>query len=152
MTVKEAIKELHKIRPVGGIIPQKRAEAIDMAIKALKEVEKHKEVFEWCTDCKEYDQEQHCCHRWSKCISETLTEQNKMFEWNKCIDEIPTNEEIEILRIYTNIGSDEKTYVYNIGRIDDESNEFYDTDDDYICDSDEINYWRYHEPFMEVDE
>ena len=24
--------------------------------------------FEWCTDCKEYDQEKHCCHRWTKVI------------------------------------------------------------------------------------
>ena len=36
MTESEAIKELHEIRPRGGIIPQKRAEAIDMAIKALE--------------------------------------------------------------------------------------------------------------------
>lgn len=32
----EAIKELHNIRPRGGIIPQKRAEALDVAIKVLK--------------------------------------------------------------------------------------------------------------------
>ena len=36
MTEGEAIKELHEIRPRGGIIPQKRAEAIDMAINALE--------------------------------------------------------------------------------------------------------------------
>lgn len=36
MTESEAIKELHKIRPRGGIIPQKRAEALDMAIQALE--------------------------------------------------------------------------------------------------------------------
>ena len=36
MTESEAIKELHEIRPRGGIIPQKRAEAIDMAISALE--------------------------------------------------------------------------------------------------------------------
>ena len=36
MTESEAIKELHEIRPSGGIIPQKRAEAIDMAINALE--------------------------------------------------------------------------------------------------------------------
>lgn len=36
MTESEAIKELHEIRPRGGIIPQKRAEAIDMAINALE--------------------------------------------------------------------------------------------------------------------
>ena len=35
MTESEAIKELRNIRPKGGIIPQKRAEAIDIAIKAL---------------------------------------------------------------------------------------------------------------------
>lgn len=36
MTENEAIKELHKIRPRGGIIPQKRAEALDVAIQALE--------------------------------------------------------------------------------------------------------------------
>ena len=45
MAENEAIKELHKIRPIGGIIPQKRAEAIDMAINALEKQEKIKEVF-----------------------------------------------------------------------------------------------------------
>ena len=32
------------------------------------------ESFEWCTDCKEYDQEAHCCHRWSKMIRKTVEE------------------------------------------------------------------------------
>ena len=36
MTESEAIKELHKIRPRGGIIPQKRADALDVAIQALE--------------------------------------------------------------------------------------------------------------------
>ena len=36
MTESEAIKELHKIRPRGGIIPQKRADALEMAIQALE--------------------------------------------------------------------------------------------------------------------
>lgn len=36
MTESEAIKELHEIRPRGGIIPQKRAEALDVAIHALE--------------------------------------------------------------------------------------------------------------------
>lgn len=49
MTEREAIKELRNIRPIGGIIPQKRAEAIDIAIKALeKEVERKKYH---CEDC-----------------------------------------------------------------------------------------------------
>lgn len=42
MTVQEAIKELHNIRPLGGIIPQKRAEAIDIAIECMEEVEQYR--------------------------------------------------------------------------------------------------------------
>lgn len=30
--------------------------------------------FEWCTDCKEYDQEAHCCHRWTKVIRNTVND------------------------------------------------------------------------------
>ena len=44
MTEQEAIKELHSIRPRGGIIPQKRAEAIDVAIKALEEVQQYRVI------------------------------------------------------------------------------------------------------------
>lgn len=29
---------------------------------------------EWCTDCKEYDHERHCCPRWNRVIRETLRE------------------------------------------------------------------------------
>lgn len=29
--------------------------------------------FKWCTDCKEYDQEKHCCHRYSKVIRDTVS-------------------------------------------------------------------------------
>lgn len=49
-------------------------EAIDMAIEALQEVQKHKETFEWCHDCKEYDTENYCCHRWSKVIRNVVEE------------------------------------------------------------------------------
>ena len=45
MTESEAIKELHGIIPRGGIIPQKRAEAIDVAISALeKQIPKKIEI------------------------------------------------------------------------------------------------------------
>ena len=44
MLESEAIKELHSIRPRGGIIPQKRAEAIDAAIKALEEVQQYRAI------------------------------------------------------------------------------------------------------------
>ncbi len=32
------------------------------------------ESFEWCDTCKEYDQEKHCCHRFSKVINQTVEE------------------------------------------------------------------------------
>lgn len=32
------------------------------------------QAFTWCTDCREYDQEKHCCHRYSKVIRNTVTE------------------------------------------------------------------------------
>lgn len=44
MTENEAIKELHGIRPRGGIIPQKRAEALDVAIQALEEVQRYRAI------------------------------------------------------------------------------------------------------------
>ena len=45
MTESEAIKELHEIRPRGGIIPQKRAEALDVAIQALEKQIPKKPIF-----------------------------------------------------------------------------------------------------------
>lgn len=49
MTKSEAIKELRNIRPKGGIIPQKRAEAIDIAIEVLeKEISRGQYH---CEDC-----------------------------------------------------------------------------------------------------
>lgn len=71
MTNEAAIAELKRL---DNIVNNNYSEAIYLAIKALEEVEKHKETFDWCTDCKEYDQEAHCCHRWTKCIRDTVAE------------------------------------------------------------------------------
>ena len=32
------------------------------------------EEYEWCTECKEYDQEKHCCPRWNRFIRKTVEE------------------------------------------------------------------------------
>ena len=40
------------------------------------------ESFEWCDGCKEYDQEQHCCHRFSKVIRQAFEEMKVVH----CID------------------------------------------------------------------
>ena len=40
------------------------------------------ESFEWCDGCKEYDQEQHCCHRFTKVIRQAFEEMKVVH----CID------------------------------------------------------------------
>ena len=44
------------------------------------------EDFEWCHDCKEYDQEKHCCHRWTKVIRKTVEEMQMMGKIAKVIE------------------------------------------------------------------
>ena len=45
------------------------------AIKALPSAQP--EPDEGCHDCKEYDQDNHCCHRWTKVIRRTVEELNE---------------------------------------------------------------------------
>lgn len=47
--------------------------AIDV-IEAIPSADLECQEFEWCHDCKEYDQEKHCCHRWTKVIRQTIEE------------------------------------------------------------------------------
>ena len=60
MKESEAIKELHEIRPRGSIIQQKRAEALDVAIKALEKqipnklINTRQYVSGCCPNCKKY--------------------------------------------------------------------------------------------------
>lgn len=41
-------------------------------IDELPSAQPEPEEFEWCHDCKEYDKERHCCHRWTKVIRKTV--------------------------------------------------------------------------------
>lgn len=92
MTYEEAITTLRKALACGEAVSadcigrksceecehyysvRKCKESLAMAIDALEKVKKSEETFEWCTDCKEYDQEKHCCHRFTKTIHYTLEE------------------------------------------------------------------------------
>jgi hypothetical protein len=42
------------------------------AIKALPSAQSEQHYDEWCTDCKEYDTDKHCCPRWNRVIRQTL--------------------------------------------------------------------------------
>ena len=51
------------------------------------EFAKVSEEFEWCHDCKEYDQKAHCCPRWTKVIRKTVEELKQERPHGKWIDE-----------------------------------------------------------------
>lgn len=49
-------------------------DAIDIPLEWWNAEYKEPQTFKWCTDCKEYDQEKHCCHRYSKVIRDAVAE------------------------------------------------------------------------------
>jgi hypothetical protein len=71
MTREEKLAILKDIIDGEIINPQVRKDVGEWAIKAL---EQELQTFKWCTDCKEYDQEKHCCHRYSKVVKDTVAE------------------------------------------------------------------------------
>lgn len=85
---------------IEAVCSRRAFEANKLAIKALEEVEKHKETFDWCTGCKEYDSEAHCCHRWSKFINETVNEiksTSNTGEWIPVTERLPELGEIVLI-------------------------------------------------------
>lgn len=46
--------------------------------------------YEWCTDCKEYDKDKHCCHRYTKLIRETVEELTSQYKWHDLLKD-PTD-------------------------------------------------------------
>ena len=60
---------------------------LDNFIRVLDDIPSAKpDMDEWCTDCKEYDQEKHCCHRWTKVIRKTVEEMQMMGKIAKVIE------------------------------------------------------------------
>ena len=97
---KKAIEELerakqnirHNIeRAIGRAICEVLDE-IENGIKQLPSAEE--ESFEWCDGCKEYDQEAHCCHRYSKMIRKAVDEMQivrcKNCKYAEYIDDVQT--------------------------------------------------------------
>ena len=52
---------------------------------------------EWCTDCKEYDQERHCCPRWSRVIRQILKDAQPEQRWIPCSERLPSEGENVLL-------------------------------------------------------
>lgn len=87
LTPKEAITVIRNLQDWlyfssmnGGTKIQR--EALDIAVNAIEKQIQAEESFEWCDGCKEYDQEQHCCHRYSKVIRQAFEEMKVVH----CID------------------------------------------------------------------
>ena len=100
MDNREAIEYLNDVRngihiPAPGIelplLNDKEKEAVDLAIAAL---EQQVEDNEWCLDCKEYDKEQHCCHRFTKVIRQAVEEHQMEWpdgKWIPVTERLPEN-------------------------------------------------------------
>ena len=77
MTESEATKELHKIRPRGGIIPQNRADALDVAIQALeKQIPKKPIMKQYFEDLED---EYLCCPTCGEILTDRIPADNKTF-------------------------------------------------------------------------
>ncbi len=69
--IKCLLSELDNGEDAVSYLTQNDVKWLNENIKAL---EQESQSFEWCDTCKEYDQEKHCCHRWSKVIRDTIEE------------------------------------------------------------------------------
>lgn len=77
MTENEAIKELHGIRPRGGIIPQKRAEALDVAIQALEKQISKKPIMR--QHFENLEEGYLCCPTCGEILTDRIPADNKTF-------------------------------------------------------------------------
>ena len=73
-------------------------------VEDMPSAEPEQEDFEWCTDCKEYDQEKHCCHRWTKVIRKTV-EEMKSNQWIPVTEALPKDMDRLLATIVRSDGS-----------------------------------------------
>lgn len=69
-------------------IPYKREIAENILTKLPSITPQEPQSFEWCETCKEYDQEKHCCHRWTKVIRNTVEEMKQTYIEREVLDKI----------------------------------------------------------------
>lgn len=58
------------------------------------------ELDEWCTDCKEYDQERHCCPRWNRVIRNTVEELKADHRWIPVTERLPEEEQYVLVTVH----------------------------------------------------
>ena len=52
----------------------------ELNVKLMSELNKCKNDIRWCDGCKEYDNEKHCCHRFSHFIKEVANDNKQYYE------------------------------------------------------------------------
>lgn len=93
--IKCLLSELNNGEDAVSYLTQNDVKWLNENIKAL---EQEPQTFEWCTDCKEYDQEKHCCHRWSKVIRNTV-EEMKQQPCEDCISRQAVLDKKELVKL-----------------------------------------------------
>lgn len=94
---KEAVREAKELFKLGECHADEYS--IVGMLNSLPSVQPEYKMDEWCTDCKEYDHERHCCPRFNKVIRETVEEykaehpdhiadDSKMVSLKQVLDEI----------------------------------------------------------------
>lgn len=59
--------------------------------------EREEKTNEWCHDCKEYDQERHCCPRWNRVIRNTVKEIMTEHRWIPVTERLPKHGQIVLI-------------------------------------------------------
>ena len=77
------IQDMHGLARVDVI-----SDAVNRIITMPSVTPQEPQTFKWCTDCKEYDQEKHCCHRWTNVIRDTVEEMKEEYIEREVLDKI----------------------------------------------------------------
>ena len=81
-----AIMKFPTIKEMAEEVAEKALDEFEYKGKTLRQwidaIYDASESFEWCDGCKEYDREQHCCHRFTKVIRQAVEEMKLVH----CID------------------------------------------------------------------
>lgn len=81
--VLETFSELYDVFEDNKAIHKKLNKVYDK-LRALPAVQPQRNTDEWCTDCREYDSEKHCCPRWNRVVRQTLSEQPEIIRCKNC--------------------------------------------------------------------
>ena len=84
-----------------AVMPESETkEMFRMAISALEKQEQAEN--EWCPDCAEYDKENHCCHRFTKVIRQTVEECKREWAnegWIPVTERLPEKEGLYLVAV-----------------------------------------------------